>query len=109
MRKLCKYGESPMRLALWVLGVVIVFALAYYPSPLGFIKLDGVVWNDGLFSLHNAMAALHFSLITFATLGYGDIYPGDAWAQVYTCVEVMAGYALLGVFVALVARKLAYN
>ena len=39
--------------------------------------------------------ALHFSLVTISTVGYGDIWPTDDGARLLSAVEVLAGQILL--------------
>ncbi|WP_338662344.1 potassium channel family protein [Pararoseomonas sp. SCSIO 73927] len=39
--------------------------------------------------------ALHFSLVTISTVGYGDIWPTDDGARILAAVEVLAGQVLL--------------
>ena len=39
--------------------------------------------------------ALHFSLVTISTVGYGDIWPTDDGARLLAAIEVLAGQLLL--------------
>nr|WP_245214463.1 potassium channel family protein [Pararoseomonas indoligenes] len=39
--------------------------------------------------------ALHFSVVTISTVGYGDIWPTDDGARLLAAVEVLAGQILL--------------
>ena len=39
--------------------------------------------------------ALHFSLVTISTVGYGDIWPTDDGARILAAAEVLAGQVLL--------------
>ncbi len=107
----CGYGERPARLLLWTSLVVITFAIAYYPNPWGwgFIELEGVEWSAKSISIHNAIESLYFSVVTFATLGYGDIRPANDLARIYICVEVFAGYMVFALFVTLMARRITYS
>lgn len=48
---------------------------------------------------------LHFSIVTIATLGYGDFRP-ESYGRVVAAVEVLSGIVLMGLFVArLVSRQ----
>ena len=52
------------------------------------------------------MAAIYFSVVTFTTLGFGDFTPTTTPAQVLVMVEVVLGYAALGVLVFLISLGL---
>jgi hypothetical protein len=111
LKWLCNYGERPSWLILWAILLIGMFTIAYYPNPWGsgFIELRGVEWSSEKFSFHDLVAACYFSMVTFTTLGYGDVYPTNTWARIFTCAEAAIGYAMLGVFVAVMARKLFYT
>jgi len=48
---------------------------------------------------------MHFSIVTIATLGYGDYRP-QSYARIVAACEVISGIVLMGLFVAkLVSRK----
>ncbi|HDH96500.1 MAG TPA: two pore domain potassium channel family protein, partial [Proteobacteria bacterium] len=48
----------------------------------------------------------YYSVVTFATLGYGEIHPKNALGQALSIVEVALGYTMLGVLVSVIARKM---
>ena len=51
------------------------------------------------------LESLYFSVVTIATLGYGDSVPTAPLGMVLVIFEVLAGVLLFGVFVALLGRK----
>ena len=42
--------------------------------------------------------ALYFSIITLATVGYGDIVPHTTAGKLFTCLYVIVGIAIIGTF-----------
>jgi len=44
-------------------------------------------------------------VVTFATLGFGDIAPACALAQVLVIIEVIMGYVFLGLIITIIARR----
>ena len=65
--------------------------------------MNGTLGGGGVY---NIITALYFSVVTFATLGYGDIAPDNILAKVCVIGEVLSGYLTFGVLVTLVSRKL---
>jgi voltage-gated potassium channel Kch len=57
-------------------------------------NLDKLAFNPAIESLGTAG---YFSIVTIATVGYGDIVPVSAWARFITSVEILIGVAY-GVF-----------
>ncbi len=49
---------------------------------------------------------IYFSIVTFTTLGFGDITPKEHGAQFFIISEVIVGYTILGVFVFLLSKKI---
>lgn len=109
MKYLFGYGERPLRFGLWILLIVFVFAIVYCPSQWGVfdIELHGVDWDGTLLS--NFSTALYFSIVTFATLGYGDIHPHNGWAKFLVCFEVAFGFVMLGALIVLIGRQITYD
>lgn len=51
---------------------------------------------------HSFADYLYFSGITFFTLGYGDLVPGDAWGRLLAVIEVGIGFGFLAVVISYV-------
>lgn len=108
------YGESPWRVIATSAVVILLCGLAY---PL----LGGVALSSGgepltifkpmgtpLAQLPGGtwLANLYFSLVTFTTLGYGDIQPASAPVQLLAGIESLIGASLLALLVAVLARRI---
>jgi voltage-gated potassium channel Kch len=51
-------------------------------------------------------AYLYYSVVTFTTLGFGDIIPKTNWARLAVGAEVVLGYVMLGGLISIFANKL---
>ena len=49
--------------------------------------------------------SFYFSVITFTTLGYGDILPLNNIAKAVVISEVLIGFVMLGLLVGIISRK----
>ena len=76
----------------WVVLLVVAFAVAYFPFMDTFLKSPGEL-------SHPAMEALYYSGYTAATLGFGDVVPALPWLRLLAPVEAFLGFALLSVSV----------
>lgn len=61
--------------------------------------------NDQIVSGWGFGRALYFSLITFTTIGYGDLHP-DRWARYLAGIEGLMGVISVSLFVVLYSRKI---
>jgi len=52
------------------------------------------------------LSALYFSMVTLTTLGFGDVVPVSAAAQVVVMLQVVLGYLGLGGLLAILANKM---
>lgn len=76
----------------WTALVVVGFAVVYWPHlPDGFNY--GSSLDPGRSS--GPVAALYLSLVTVATLGFGDILPADAALRVLAPLQALVGFVLL--------------
>jgi hypothetical protein len=95
------FGERWWLTALWALVVIVGF---------GFLYLIGE--SQGWLQFHFATEISHWfgyfylSVVTFATLGFGDISPLNLGAQICAVIEVILGYVFLGTLVTFIAHKL---
>lgn len=99
--KTSRYGHS---LGRW--GLTVIF----------FITLFGAIyaWLDRMsptsmfenFSAHSGIFDyFYFSIVTFTTLGYGDITPVTIPEKIVVGVEVLLGFTMLGVLINLIKRR----
>ena len=78
-------------IVVWAVGLAIGWALIVWPHlPTGFHLATGMDPAD-----HGGFVdALYLSLVTLATLGYGDIVPASGWLRVVVPLEALVGFAL---------------
>jgi uncharacterized protein YjbI with pentapeptide repeats len=97
-------GRSFLRWALWSLIFAEVFAIIfgffYYFNPVSF-KSEVISFSWPGISL------LYYSIVTFTTLGFGDIVPKIPGLQIIIMIEVILGYIMLGGLISILANKLA--
>lgn len=102
----CGYGESPINVILFSLILIFICAILYFllgvQSPEGIIKLS---FDKGLGdNLTNFFATIYFSVVTFTTLGYGDIQPVGLSRLVAT-IEAFVGSFALALYVVVFVQK----
>lgn len=79
-------------IAVWALLQALGWALIYYPHvPEGFSYSPGV--DPGRYN--NFSEALYISMVTLATLGYGDVVPINPWVRLLSPLQGLIGFALL--------------
>lgn len=54
----------------------------------------------------NPLSSLYFSVVTFTTLGYGDVLPASQSGQMLAIAEVLIGYVMLGGLLSIFANKM---
>ncbi len=99
------YGEQPYRPLLLGLVVILASALAY-PATEGLVTGTGSVSyaTDGFAAL---VDGLYFSMVTFATLGLGDVHPVGSLGRFIAASEGLVGAFLTAVFVFSLGRRVA--
>lgn len=75
---------------IWLVVIVLLLLIV--------TMLDSVLWMScymqiGAFSLHEE--ALYFSIVTFSTLGYGDVILNEEW-RLLASVQALNGVIILG-------------
>jgi hypothetical protein len=103
----CGYGERPLRTISFSLGVILFCSILYY--------LIGIDDNGSLLHLNvnagfkdNIMAfleCLYFSVITFTTLGYGDLVP-VGYSRIVSATEAFTGAFTIALFVVVFVKKM---
>lgn len=92
------YGEKPIRILLTSLLVLSIYTIAYY-------RLFSPQDTSQSYSL---VDCLYFSIVTFTTLGYGDITPKTDFQKIICGSEALIGAFLIGLIVAGFANKSKY-
>lgn len=90
------YGRSIGRWVVLSLILIIIFGLLYLiPGGLNFE--NGQRW----------FTAFYFSIVTFTTLGFGDVSPQQTWSEIVVAIEVILGYVMLGGLISIFSIKFA--
>jgi len=89
------HGERPSRTFVSGMGVVLMSAFSF---TLGQGIKDGIALKPDFFE------ALYFSVITFTTVGYGDIIP-TGFTKGVVMIEAICGLFLIPLFIIGLARK----
>lgn len=109
----CSYGIS---LARWFItsAIIIVFFGALY-SQHDYASTSSEALNHFLRTLkpsvkittvNNWFSPYYYSVVTFATLGYGDITPSNLAGQISSVIEVLTGYLMLGGLLSVFSKKI---
>lgn len=103
----CGYGERPIRIVAFSVFLILGFAVLFFfngvqdSGELVRYRLDQSI-TENLLSFMNA---LYFSIVTFTTLGYGDITP-TGYSRAFAAVEAFAGSFTLALFVVVFVKKM---
>ena len=102
-RFLFGYGERPVRVLFAGLFIVLISAI-FYSSPLAELSARG----DGDIIIERSFGdGLYFSVTTFTTLGFGDIFPasGHVLTRFVAMFEAISGAALMALFVVGLSKR----
>ena len=108
------YGRNLGLWAFWSLFFTLLFAIAYMPLP-SWLPEWIQEWSP---QFHQATGkysgetltfwnSFYFSIVTFTTLGFGDVVADNAIARFLVTMEVIFGYLMLGGLISIFANKLA--
>lgn len=95
----CNYGKSPLIWGAWSVFFALAFAFVYYQLGQEAFKIASLEWK---FS-----TMIYYSVVTFTTLGFGDVTPKTQGAAWWVMAEVIVGYVMLGGLISIFATKLA--
>lgn len=103
----CGYGEEPQRVigfSLLLIGLCAAFFFGVgVNGPDGRIGFD--TGHDALTNLEHFLDCIYYSIVTFTTLGYGEITPTGI-AKVIAAVEAFSGAFMMALFVAVFGKKM---
>jgi uncharacterized protein YjbI with pentapeptide repeats len=101
---LCGYGERPTRVIFWWFAFTFSFALVYFAGQL-IEYSDGATQIDYT-TLGGFLTCMYFSVVTFTTLGFGDISPVTDAGRAVASVEAFTGAFMIALFVLVFGRKM---
>lgn len=107
-RWIMRYGISPWRVvaasALVIVGAALLFPVTGgiqetgNGAPLTY-RVGDPTQATPSWALRVLFRSLYFSVVTFATLGYGDIQPLGGWARAIAALESLVGTLLMALLV----------
>lgn len=101
----CGYGESPLRVVIFSMLFIFLCALSFF--ALGTAEQNpiypGMTGLKGTF--FEFLNAIYFSVVTFTTLGYGDISPLGI-ARFVAAFEAFIGSFTMALFVVVFVKKM---
>lgn len=100
----CGYGEDPLRVVLFSLVVIFFCSILYFFTGVSYNGTEHGVFA-GNANLTTWLDALYYSVVTFTTLGYGDITPIGFSRAVAAC-EAFIGSFTLALFVVVFVKKM---
>ena len=117
-RLLHGYGEKPHRVILWAVAIVIACALLFMNFGIGetrlfvenlptynIFKILPKLYTFSLTDLANIGRYFYFSVVTFTTLGYGDLRPVHPISHLISSIEAFTGMFMMALFVLTFGRK----
>ena len=112
----CNYGTSVYRWFSTSVFFIVFFGFVFSSLPCpGVISTDYPKIADLLYrmnpetnisSIENWYTPFYFSIVTFTTLGFGDVTPNNFPAQIWISLEVIIGYIMLGGLITIFAKKI---
>jgi hypothetical protein len=103
----CGYGEKPLNVITFSLSLIFVCSLCYF--SLGVMSSGHLVALNFSHSLeknlYDFVSCLYFSVVTFTTLGYGDITPVGL-SRIVAALEAFSGSFTLALFVVVFVKKM---
>lgn len=93
-----KYGTSVSRWILWCLFVISFYTCFYYFT---YLETD-----RGLTGISRIIERFYFSVVTFTTLGFGDILPQTTFGMCLVITEVLFGNLMFWVMMTILGKKI---
>jgi uncharacterized protein YjbI with pentapeptide repeats len=91
-------GRSLLLWSAWSAMFAVLFGLQYYHLGSNAFSIAHLPWTKS--------TMIYYSVVTFTTLGFGDIVPKTPEAAWWVMAEVILGYIMLGGLISIFATKL---
>jgi len=96
------YGERPLQVLVWWAGIIFGYAVIYYFYNGIYIRIANNIASYN----PKFLEALYFSIVTFTTLGFGDLAPKPGFFQIFASFEALLGAIFMAMFIYVFARKM---
>ena len=96
------YGERPLNVLISWIIIIFGFSFIYYIFS-GIY--NGIAYNITSYN-PNFLETLYFSIVTFTTLGFGDLAPKPGFFQLFASFEALLGAIFMAMFIFVFARKM---
>ncbi len=94
------YGEKPLRVLGWWLGLITSFGIIYY-------LFHGIMNHPNALAYQpSLLQSIYFSVVSFTTLGFGDFQPKPGAFQIVASAEAFIGSIFIALFVFVFTRKM---
>ena len=108
----CGYGVKPLHAAVSAVIIIVIFTPIYgLRGGIGRSKEnDEVDEQDVSFrkallkAFKHLFDAFYFSMVTFTTIGSGDLYPADRYRKAAVVIEGLLGWLILALFIVTLAN-----
>ncbi len=96
------YGERPLRVLIWWVGIILGYSFIYYFYNGIYIRMANNInsYNPKF------LEALYFSIVTFTTLGFGDFAPKPGFFQLFASFEALLGAIFMAMFIFVFVRQM---
>jgi hypothetical protein len=95
---LIDYGRNMLRVAAISFGLAGIYGAIYRIFP------NILDWKD---SANSWFTPYYFSIVTYTTLGFGDVRPATLIGEIIVSSEVILGYTTLGLLLSVLAQNVA--
>jgi hypothetical protein len=102
------YGEKPMRVVGFSLFIIFICTCSYFFSAGILYHGESIGFNSGhefMTNVSHFVSCLYFSVVTFTTLGYGDVTPVGL-TRIIAAIEAFSGSFTMALFVVVFVKKM---
>jgi len=110
---ICRYGTSFRRWMICTCAIIFLFGCSFAPWHWAVDNhwlqelvrtVKPSIRNNG--GADSWFSPWYYSVVTIATLGYGDVVPADTSGQIFSVAEVLIGYLLFGGLISVFSKKI---
>lgn len=108
---LCGFGDKMSRFLIWFIVFILSTSFAYMFSGLslggtGIIKysISSILNTPINIVISDFLTCIHFSIVTFSTVGYGNITPYGS-SYVVSAIQIIMGIVFVAIFTSVIVKK----